>query len=375
MLHRLAAVARGASVEVVHPLAVCPVLGRLTNRRHLPPTEQIRNLTVYHRPYRYLPGVMKRCDGHFYYRGLIRWLRRHCARDRPDLLDGHFAWPDGVGVSYLARAMKLPYTITLRGTINPRYRTACFRGRMSRSLRDAAAVISVSAKMAEIAAELGVAAERIHVIPNGVDTEVFTPLPREEARQGVGLAQHGRLVVCVASLKPQKGHEDLLEAMEKLPADVRLVIIGVESGRGGYRRQLTAYAAARGLTERVRFAGGQPQSKVAMYYSAADVSVLASHSEGCPNVVLESLACGTPVVATAVGGVPEILRSGENGLMVAARSPTALADGMRAALARDWSRDRVRRSVADRSWQAVADQVLSVFRSALGNRRGSLPEH
>ena len=138
---------------------------------------------------------------------------------------------------------------------------------------------------------------------------------------------------------------------------------------------MTADAAARGLTERVRFAGGQPQSKVAMYYSAADVSVLASHSEGCPNVVLESLACGTPVVATAVGGVPEILRSGENGLMVAARSPTALADGMRAALARDWSRDRVCRSVADRSWQAVADQVLSVFRSVLGTRRGSLPDH
>jgi len=107
---------------------------------------------------------------------------------------------------------------------------------------------------------------------------------------------------------------------------------------------------------------------VADYLNAADVSVLASHSEGCPNVVLESLACGTPVVATAVGAVPDLLRAGQTGLIVPPRDPAALAEALDGALTADWSREAIRASVQDRSWAAVGERVLAVFHEVLDGR-------
>ena len=367
VLSRLAAVARKVPLQVVHPVPTCPLLGRLVDRTSFPAEEQLSGLTVHHRRFAYVPRLLKRLDAYFYYRGLLGWLRRYYRRERPDILDGHFAWPDGVGVSYLAAAVRLPYTITLRGTINPRHAIRCFRRRMAVALRGASAVISVSQKMAELATELGVCAGRIHLVPNGVDGQAFRPVARSDARRMLGLDKSSPLIVCVAAVKRQKGHADLLEAVAQLPRNVNLIVVGSETGPGGYERQLSSLAAAKGLAGRATFVGGRPQAEVALYYSAADVSVLPSHSEGCPNVVLESLACGTPVVATRVGGVPEILHPWENGVIVPAQRPAELAEGLRAALARNWSRQSVRRSVVDRSWDLVADEVVEVFRFVLAD--------
>ena len=369
VLHRLAAVARlGADIEVVHPMATCPLIGRLRDRGPVPAREVRGGLTVHHRPFAYLPGLLKRLDGHSYYRGLVRWMEAYCRRRRIDLLDAHFAWPDGVGASYLARRLGLPYVLTLRGTINSRAGLPAFRARLADAVRRADAVISVSGPMADLAVELGARAERVGVIANGVDAETFKPIPRDEARRRLGLAADGPLIVCVASAKPQKGHEDLIAALARLQAAARVVLVGGPSGSGRYERRLAGQARVRGLADRVVFAGRQDPSRVADYLNAADVSVLASHSEGCPNVVLESLACGTPVVATAVGAVPDLLRAGQTGLIVPPRDPAALAEALDGALTADWSREAIRASVQDRSWAAVGERVLAVFHEVLDGR-------
>ena len=362
---RLSAVAQRAGVAVVHPVAVCPVLGRVCGA--LPPAEfeMLGGLGVYHRRYRYVPGVLKRFDGWCYYRGLLDWVARRCRRDPPDLLDAHFAWPDGVGVSLVARRLGLPYAVTLRGTINPRYRKRCFRRRLADALRSAAAVISVSTPMARIAVELGAKPRRVYVIPNGVDSAAFGPADRGETRRRLGLPTDRPIVVCVGSLKPAKGQEDLIRAICLMRARPLLVLIGAAGGGAGYVRRLQALAQRLGLDGRVIFAGAVGRAAVAAYFNAADASVLPSRSEGCPNVVLESLACGTPVVAANVGGVGELLGGRDAGLIVRPRDPAAIAAALGQTLARQWPRDAIRSCVHGRSWQTVADEVLGVLRAAV----------
>jgi teichuronic acid biosynthesis glycosyltransferase TuaC len=364
VLRRLCALARLADLEVVHPVGWFPGYQPHVLRTDSP-RERIEGLTVYRQRFFYFPRFLKRFDGRFYARGIKRWVRAYCETNRLDLLDAHFEWPDGVGVSYLARELGLPYTVTLRGTINPRYQVACFRGRLSDALRHAAAVISVSKAMAEIAVELGADSSRVHVIPNGVDADRFNIVPQAEARRRLGLPRDVRLLVSVASLNHEKGHEDVIEALTRLPLQVRLAIIGSSVDGGAYMLKLKRLAAACGLSERLIFAGQQSPETVANYFNAADVSVLASHREGCPNVVLESLACGTPIVATAVGAVPDLVEQGKNGLIVPIKNPKALSEALAASLATSWSREVLRQSVASRSWDKVAAEVMSVFKSVL----------
>jgi glycosyltransferase involved in cell wall biosynthesis len=361
---RLSAVAKKANVTVVHPFPSCPLIGPVNGAR-LPPLETIAPLTTYHLQFRYLPGVMKRLDGWFYYRGLLRWVTEHYRQDRPDLLDGHFVWPDGVGVSLLARHSKLPYVVTLRGTINSRTRIPCFRKRITRVLLDAAEIISVSRPMADLAIQLGADPNRVHVIPNGVHTRIFHPIARMDARRQLGLQKDRALLVCVGHLTRPKGQEELIRAMGQIPRGPHLALIGGLAGRGSYLRGLRDLAGRSGLDGNVRFLGCVDRKIVAMYLNAADVSVLPSHTEGCPNVVLESLACGTPVVATRVGAVPDLISPGTTGLIVPPNDPPALASAMTDALNRRWSREVIHRSVANHSWESVAEKVLTVLRSAL----------
>jgi len=367
VLRRLKAVATRVPLEVVHPVPWFPGLDRLRYPEAvLPNREQREGVTVHHPRFFYFPRMLKRWDARFYDLGLREWLRDHCRQWKPNLFDAHFSWPDGVAVSYLARRLRIPYTITLRGVIIPRYRLRRFRKRLIDALTHASTVISVDRRMADIALELGVPAERVHVIPNGVDATFFQTLPREQARARLGLSQDARIVVSVGSLEPRKAHESVIEALANLDGPVRLIVIGKEIDDGSRLKMLRQLAADRGIGDRVVFTGRQPPETVSMYLNAADVSVLASLWEGCPNVVIESLACGTPVVATDVGAVRDLVRPGETGEIVPVGDKGALRAALCGVLAREWSREQVRQSVAGRSWDTVAGEVLAVFEKTLG---------
>ncbi|MGB2753739.1 MAG: glycosyltransferase [Phycisphaerae bacterium] len=359
VLQRLAALARLVDLEVASPVPVFPLLSRLRGR--LPaPTEEHAGLPVHYPRFLYVPGILKSMDTRLYARGLRGWLREYLRKRPVDLLDAHFIWPDGVGVSRLAWQAGLPYTITLRGKIYPCLEDRRMKRQCAEALRHAAAVISVSTPMAFVAADLGAPPERIHVIPNGVDTEVFSPKDKAWARGELGLPLEGRLLVTVGHLKPSKGHGEVVQALAGLPRDIRLVIVGGEA-QSGYRRELMALASRLGVADRVLLTGKQPYERIPLYFSAADLSVLASYREGCPNVVLESLACGTPVVATRVGAVPDLLTPGRNGAIVPVGDAEALAGALRDTLAGVWPPDAVSRSPAVRSWDEVAERVRRVF--------------
>ena len=193
-------------------------------------------------------------------------------------------------------------------------------------------------------------------------------MPPEQARSALGLPP-GRYVVCVAHVLASKGMGELVRALPQLPADVRCLIVGGDMDRGGYRRQLLDLARQYGCGERVTFVDRQDQAKMPLYFGAADVSVLASYAEGCPNVVLESLACGRPVVATTVGDMERLIVPGRNGLLVPPRDSEALAGALKQALSQPWSADVIRTSGAGCSWSDVARRVHGVFQTVLATAR------
>jgi len=360
VLQRLAALAESAEVQVVSPVPTFPLLSRLRNGK-LKPRDEWSDLTVHRPKWFYFPGVLKRLDGRLYARGIRKWLEGFCRDRRPDVLDAHFVWPDGVAVGRLARRLGIPYTITLRGWLYEAMGNRAILAQCVEALQNADAIISVSGHLARTAVELGADESRMHVIPNGVDTERFTIREKSACRAELDLAADARLIVAVGHLGPRKGQRENVQALARLPEDVHLVAVGGDPDGGRNEREVRELIDRLGLAGRVVLTGPQPYDSIPKYLSAADVSVLASHREGCPNVVLESLASGTPVVATNVGAVPDLVQPGENGEIVPPRDVDALAGALGRVLASPRSPEQVRRSKAVKSWGQVADAVRGVL--------------
>ena len=279
-----------------------------------------------------------------------------------DCIDSHFIYPDGMAAVLLGRWFQIPVIVSARGTdvnMYPKYRL--IRPLIRWTLATADAVIAVSAALKQTLVDLGVAEDKIRVIPNGVDAQLFRPVPRDQALQTLGLANSGPIIVSVGSLIPAKGHDLLIKAFGKLVSrhpGLRLYILGDGPEKRRLKRQINVLR----LDEAVQLVGKRPNDELAHWFSVATVSCLLSAREGWPNVVTESLACGTPVVATPVGGVPEIIDSPDLGLLVK-RTAEAAAEGLNSALAKQWNRDLISQEIRTRTWDDVAREVEEVIRS------------
>jgi glycosyltransferase involved in cell wall biosynthesis len=225
----------------------------------------------------------------------------------------------------------------------------------------AAGVVAVSEALRDRLIELGVPGSRIEVLRNGVDLDLFAPRDRQAAREALGLNPGGPILTSVGWLVPRKGHDLAIRATALLPEATLLIV-----GEGEEDVALRRLAQALGLAGRVRFLGSIPQKRLAGVYNAADVLVLASIREGLPNVVLEALACGTPVVATAVWGTPEIVAAPVAGRLVTDRTPETLARAIRDLLADAPARAAVRAYAERFDWGPTTAGQLRLFRSILG---------
>lgn len=282
-----------------------------------------------------------------------------------DAIDAHYYYPDGVAAALLARWFKRPLVVTARGSdVNLVAEYGAPRRMMQWAARQAQASVGVSSALVERMRALGFPAERLKVMRNGVDLERFQPLDRAAMRQALGLDAQAPLLLTVGNLHEHKGQRLALEALalaRRHPplADAQLLVVGAGPDADWLRQR----AQALGLADAVRLVGQVPNDQLARWYSAADILVLASSREGWPNVLLEAMACGTPVVASRVGGVPEIVRAEESGRVVDPRS----ADNFSLALQDLWSRmpDRgqVRRYAEHFSWDATSRHQLDLFRS------------
>jgi glycosyltransferase involved in cell wall biosynthesis len=282
-----------------------------------------------------------------------------------DLIDAHFLYPDGFAATLLGRALKTPVVVSARGNDVLLYtHLPLIRPFLRKTLRTANQAIAVSHELKDAMIRVGGTAEKIRVIPNGVDSEKFHSITREEARATLGLPQK-KTILSAGHLISRKGFDRLLLAVRDICArqpgeELQVVIVG----EGPLRKVLEGMAATFGLGGRVRFVGHIPHPHLAVWYSAADVFCLFSRQEGCPNVVLESLACGTPVVATPVGEVPSILDSEEVGLLA---EPEAhlLAQQLARALEKQWSPHAIRAHAKRYSWEDVTRLLGEVFHAAV----------
>ena len=273
-----------------------------------------------------------------------------------DLIDAHYYYPDGVAAALLAKYFNKPFTVTARGSDINLLATHAVPRKLIRWAGDqAVASIGVSSAMTGAMAGLGLPVSRLTTMPNGVDLVRFSPMAKPQARALLGWSSAPTLL-SVGNLVVNKGHHLAIEALNQLPG-FNLVIVGL----GPERQALQALAARRGLAARVTLVGEVAQKDLVPYYSAADILVLASSREGWPNVLLESLACGTPVVAADVGGVSEIIQQDSVGCLMKKPSSADLV----AAVMQLWRRYpdpfAIRAYAEKFSWKSTTAAQLSLF--------------
>ena len=283
----------------------------------------------------------------------------------PDVVLNYVVYPQGFSAVRIARALGVPSVLTAIGSDLNRISDR-LSGVMTKSaLRDANVVTTVSHDLAGTAVALGAAPERTRAIVNGCDTSVFSPRDRQQARTALGIAAETELVLYVGRLDVRKGLLELIEAVARLHA-TRPALEAHILGDGPDKPLLTEAIARHHADSYIKLLASRPTADVAEAMAAADLVTLPSYKEGCPNVVLEALAAGRPMVATNVGGIPELMDD-SSGRLVPAKDVHALAAGLDAVLQTRWDAAAIA-SQHNRSWTDVAADVYAVLQEAVSMR-------
>lgn len=354
-------VALSCAIEVVAPVPWFPV-NRLFRgaAAGAPMAERDGDLQVHHPRFLSIPAVGKSLDGLFYFASILNFLRRLRPDFAFDVIDAHFAYPDGVAAVLLGKALGCPVVLTLRGNEVVTSRSAMRRPQIRWALRSAR-LIAVSESLRLLAGTLGVPPERVRVIPNGVDGSRFHRADGQAARATLGLAPGRPILLTVGSFTPVKGHERVLDLLPDLRRRYpTLLYVAIGNGGGGDSRLPAIERRIRrdGLEECVRIEVARPHEEIPTWLAAADVFCLATEHEGCPNSIVEALACGVPVVATRVGGIPEIMRDGEDGFLVPYFDGPAFGRAIVQALHHEWDREDIARRAGARTWEAAGRAVV-----------------
>lgn len=367
--HRLRQLRRYApqlSSRVVAPVPwfpfTHPVFGEYAAQARVSAHETRHGLAISHPRYPVIPKLGMNLTPWLMYRSVRATLRRLLAEGFDfDLIDAHYFYPDGVAAMYLSREFARPFTVTGRGTdlnLIPQHYPRP-RRMIQQVIAEAAHMMTVAGALKDYLLELGAQADQVSVLRNGVDLQLFTPpSQRDVLRERLGI--EGLTLISAGHLIERKGHHLVIEAMLDLP-DWRLLIVG----DGPEERALHEQVMQLQLGQRVRFIGRVDQQALAEYYGASDALVLASSREGWANVLLESMACGTPVVATPVDGTPEVVGSAAAGMLTADRTAAAIVAGVRELQRAMPLRQETRAYAEGFDWDATSQGQLDIFERAI----------
>ena len=337
--------------------------GRWGRYARVPPNEVRHGLPIHHPRFLAIPKVGMSVAPALLYRASRRALRRLLADGlRVDAIDAHYVYPDGVAAAWLGAAFGLPVVITARGSDVTQFPGHAGPRRLIQdAIGRAAAVIAVSAGLRDVLLRLGAAPQKITVLRNGIDTAAFRPVDRDAARAELGLA--GPTLISVGALIERKRHHLTIAALKLLPGFELLIV-----GEGPERARLADLSARLGVADRVRLLGAKPHMRLPHYYTAADISVLSSSREGWANVLLESMACGTPAVASDIPGNTEVVQEHEAGMIMPRNTPEGLAEAVRALWSDLPSRASTRAYAERFGWDETSRGQLALFRRVI--RRG-----
>ncbi len=347
--------------RVVAPVPWFPfrhkIFGEYAKHSVVPRHETRNGISIEHPRYLLLPKIGMNSAPYALARTGLAAARRLIAAGYDfDLIDAHYFYPDGVAATMIGKALNKPVVITARGTdINliPQYPKP--KQMILDAARDCAAMITVCAALKDAIVGLGGSAEKITVLRNGVDLELFRPEDRQQAKAAFGM-NAAFAIASVGHLIERKGHHLVIEAMPQLP-DAELYI----AGAGEEDSNLRALANRLGVSDRVHFLGAMPQDKLRTLYNAADCLVLASSREGWANVLLEAMACGTPVVASNVWGTPEVVATPEAGVLMDRRSAVGVFHAIKQLRQALPDRNTTRLYAKQFSWDATTRGQLELF--------------
>ena len=354
-----------AAATVLAPVPYFPFasqhFGDWSRHARVPGRETRHGLAIHHPRYPVLPRVGMSVAPWLLYRASLPLARRLMAGQGFDLIDAHYVYPDGVAAVWLGAALGLPVVITARGSdVTQLPDFAVPRRLIQGAIGRAAGLIGVSSALRERLIALGADPARTVTLRNGIDTAMFhPPADRAAARAALGLTRP--TLISVGGLIPRKRHHLTIDAMRLLPGMELLIV-----GEGPERPALRARIDAAGLSDRVRLLGPVPHAALPACYGAADASVLASSREGWANVLLESMACGTPVIASDIPGNPEVVRAPEAGLILRANTAEGIAEAARALSADPPDRAATRRYAEAFGWEETSRGQLALFRRVLG---------
>lgn len=353
---------RLARVRVVSPVARYPRWARPRSYlfRAPDPAEPVTSCDVVYVTYPALPMLTRPLNGWL----CGRALRAEARAFKPDVILSWWLYPDAHGALRIARELGVPLVAGARGS-DIRVRDPISRHLTRPVVRNADLLLVVSADLGRLAvSDYDADAGAVRVIANGCDAEIFHRRDRSEARTHCKVAAEAELILYVGRLVTEKGLRELVEAMRSLRNSHPLAEL-VLVGDGPMRDELAALA--RDPANRLRLVGALPASEVAHWMAACDLLALASYSEGHPNVLVEALACGRPVVSTPVGGVPEVVDE-SCAMLVPPRDAPALAAALAAVLERDWDEAALSQRFS-RSWADVAAETLAACTEAVANHQ------
>ena len=284
---------------------------------------------------------------------------------RFDLINAHWLFPDGVASYWISKILKVPLVSSARGCDINHYLTYKLRRpQILSSLRYANRITVVSEAQKENIIRAGISGSKINTIKNGIDIEKFRLRDKKQCREELNVDKNITSILFIGQLVPVKGFDYLIEAAQKLvKAGTKNFIVTV-IGEGPLRPQFERKIKEMGLEGDFAFLGEQPHDKLSLWYGASDLLCLPSIREGCPNVVMEALASGRPVVASRIGGIPELINE-KNGILFTTGMVSELTKALKVAVEKKWDESEIRNSVIDCTWNKVAGKFFDVFESVV----------
>ncbi len=306
------------SIRVIAPLPL--------SSQNISAEETIENIKVYHPRYLAIPFIGRLLSGYTFYLS-IKNLAKQILHDFPyDVILATWAFPDGFAASLLSKDLNKPLVIKLHGTdINVGLQSPLRKKMIASSLHHASKIIAVSRPLKEKVKGLGINEGKIELLGNGVDKNLFKPMDKQSCRKQLGFDPNKKYILFVGNLVAIKGVNDLIEAFKQLDENFILNMIGT----GDLSTQLQHTIDHYGLSDRIRLQGRKPHQEIAVWMNASDIFCLPSLNEGCPNVIVEAVGCGVPIVATKVGAIPELLMNYSQSILVNPKDSVGLAQAIK----------------------------------------------
>jgi len=352
---QIAALSEYCEIDVISPIPWPAVM----KGRYGSSCRKEGNVTVYHPTYLYTPRMLRGMYGRFFLHSISTVARRLLRQNSYDLIYSSWLYPDSWAAAQLAAEFNLPLFVKVHGSdVNLLQLGKSVTRQSLEVVNRSKKVICVSRALKERLIELGAPEAKLEVLYNGVDRTIFHPMDRQALRRELNILQDEFVVLFVGNLKKDKGLGELISAYSLFLAqhpgqNSHLVLIGTGHYESNSRRLL----GEMGIEDKVLFLGSRVLTDIARWMNAANVLCLPSYMEGVPNVVLESIACGTPVIATNVGGIPELL-DGNNIILV----PPKTIEPLAAALSEVMQMDELRRNGGkSMSWEQNAECLKSFF--------------